>query len=154
MYPEPRVTDLIVSAFVPVRAHIKEQAGVFGRFGAWWTPTVIMLDPNGRERYRIDGFLTVEHFLGQLELGAGLTAVGVKDWAKAEQHFKNARETYGDTDAGPPGMYWEGVAKYSGSHDHNVLVELALAFEKRYPESSWAIRASVWKPKERSRAVA
>lgn len=112
-----------------------------------------MLDANGRERHRIDGFLTVEHFLGQLELGVGFAAVGVKDWTKAEQHFRNARERYANTDAGPEGMYWEGVAKYSGTHDHAVLGELALAFEKRYPKSSWAIRASVWKPKEKRAAA-
>ena len=153
MYPEPRVTSLIVQEFVPVRAHIKEQAALFGRFAARWTPSVIFLDANGREQHRMEGFLTVEHFLGQLEMGVGLTAVGAKDWAKAERHFKTAFEKYPNTDAGPAGLYWAGVARYSGSHDHHALGETALAFEQRYQDTSWAIRASIWKPKENKAAA-
>ena len=60
--------------FVPIKIHIKENKEAFGRFGAQWTPTLILLDPEGKERYRFEGFLPPEDFLAQLEMGLARTA--------------------------------------------------------------------------------
>ncbi len=154
MYPDARVTALIRDQAIPVRAHIKEQPGMWKRFGIRWTPTVLFLDPDGREQFRIEGYLPVDEFLGQLELGLGFAAVGVKDWAAAERHFSDAATKYPETEAGPAGVYWRGVARYSSSHDAKELQATARAFEERYQGTSWAKRASVWKRRDSGRAAA
>ena len=154
MYPDPRVVELITRDTIPVRAHIKEEPEMWKRFGARWTPTILFLDWDGREQYRIEGFLPADEFLGHLHLGLGYVAAGEKDWTAAESHFATAAEQYANTSAGPEGMYWRGVSRYSATHDGNELRALARAFETRYSDTEWAKRASVWRPKDTGRAAA
>ncbi len=144
MYPDPRVADFINTHFVPDRAHVKEQGPVFHRFGARWTPTVLVLDPEGKEVRRIEGFLPANELLGQLELALGFEAVNHKRWADAEKHFEAAVDRFPGTDAAPEGQYWAGVARYSASHDPAELRKTARAFQERFSDTSWAKRASVW----------
>ncbi len=143
MYPAPAVTALIDAQFVPVRQHVKQQPQAWHRFAIRWTPTVLVLSPEGKEIRRIEGFLPEDEFIGQLELALGHLATTKKDWRTAERWFETAsgRE---HTDAGPEGQYWAGVARYSGSHAHEELAELRRRFEGRYAGTSWAKRASVW----------
>ena len=69
MYPNDRVAQFINKNFVPIKIHVKEHPEAFGRFEAQWTPTLIVLDPEGKERYRFEGYLPPEDFLAQLEIG-------------------------------------------------------------------------------------
>jgi thioredoxin-related protein len=39
------------------KAHIKEHPAWFHRFKAVWTPTVLLLDKDGKERVRLEGYL-------------------------------------------------------------------------------------------------
>jgi thioredoxin-related protein len=154
VYPDPRVAELITRELIPVRAHIKEQPQMWKRFGTRWTPTVLFLDWEGKEQFRIEGYLPAEEFLGQIELGLGYISVADKDWQRAEEHFAVAADRYAQTEAGPEGLYWRGVARYSANHDGKELQATARAFENRYTNTAWAKRASVWKPKNSGRAAA
>ncbi len=143
MYPTPEVTALIDEQFVPVRIHIKEQPRMWHRFGIRWTPTVMVLSPEGTEVRRVEGFLPADELRGQLMLGLGYAAANKKDWATAERWFAEAADARG-TDAGPEGLYWRGVARYSATHDAKELAETHRAFTQRYQDTSWAKRASIW----------
>jgi hypothetical protein len=143
VYPTPEVTALIDEQFIPVRVHIKEQAGMWRRFGVRWTPTVMLLSPEGDEVRRTEGYLPADEFQGQLRLDLGYLAANNKDWATAERWFAEAAEAVG-TDAGPEGQYWRGVARYSASHDPKELVATNRAFQQRYDNTSWAKRVSIW----------
>ena len=153
MYPDQRVAELITREFIPVRAHIKEQPTMWPRLGARWTPTVMFLDHKGVEQHRIEGFLPTDEFLGQLHLGLGYAAVGTKDFATPERRFGIAAEQYPRTAAGPEGLYWKGVARYSASHDVKELQELARVFSQRYTDTAWAKRTEVWRPKPTDKAA-
>ncbi len=146
MYPDPRVVDFITREFVPDRAHIKQEPQMWHRFRTRWTPTVLVLDSDGKEVRRIEGFLPADELLGQLQLALGFLAVNHKKWADAERHFEAAAHDYPDTDAAPEAQYWAGVSRYSASHDGAELKRTARAFRERYTETSWAKRASVWSP--------
>lgn len=154
MYPDTRVAELITREFVPVRAHIKQEPQLWGRFGIRWTPTVLFLDPKGREQRRLEGFLPTDEFLAQLELGLGYVAVGMKDWESAERHFSAAVEKYPQTSAAPEGLYWKGVARYSATQDAGALEETARAFEQRFTETPWAKRSVVWRTQSPGKAAA
>ncbi len=116
------------------------------RFGIRWTPSVMVLASDGFEVRRTEGFLPTEDFLGQLKLGLGYAAADKKDWAAAERWFTEASGQI-DTDAGPEGLYFVGVARYSASHDAKELAATFRAFQTRYEHTSWAKRASIWAPK-------
>ena len=130
--------------FIPVKIHIKEQPGMWKRFSVRWTPTILVMSPDGEEARRIEGFLPADELLGQLELGLGFVAVNHKQWKEAEQEFRAVVDGHPDTDAAPEALYWAGVSKYSANHDAAALQELGQAFRQRYTDTGWAKRASIW----------
>ncbi len=144
MYPEERVTRFIREHMESARIHIKEQPQMWKRFGVRWTPTVLVLAPDGTELRRIEGFLPADELLGNLEIAMGNWAVERKDWNDAETWFGHAVEQVPNTDVAAEGLYWRGVSRYSGSHDAAQLKETSREFKKRYQHTAWAKRASVW----------
>jgi hypothetical protein len=150
VFPDNRVARLIDEHFVPARVHVKEQAEDFQRLGqrfnAFWTPTQLLLEPDGTERHRIEGFLPTEDFLAQITLGLAKAAFARQEWERAEQHFRDVVETYPNTSAAPGGLYWAGVARYKRTKDPEALAETAREFTQRYTDTEWAKRASIWSP--------
>ena len=104
----------------------------------------MIIDPDGKERYRTSGFLPKEDFLAELEFGLAKTAFAHKQWQDAASLFDEFVKKHPNSDLAPQALYWAGVSKYQGTHDHHVLGDTARAFQKQYTNSSWARRASVW----------
>lgn len=148
MYSDPRVVDYVERHFVPVRVHVKEDADSFQELGAQynaqWTPTTLVIDHDGREQHRIEGFLPAHDFLSQLALGIAKAAFARKDYAIAAPSFREVADEYGDTDAGPEALYWTGVSQYRATNDALPLRETAKALREKYPSSTWTKKASVW----------
>jgi hypothetical protein len=149
VYPDERVARFITDNFLPARVHVREQADDFKRLGerysALWTPTLLVLDPDGTERHRIEGFLPADDLVAQLALGLGHSAFARKEWKEAERWFREVVERFPKTDAAPEALYWAGVARYKASNDASALAETADAFARRYLGSAWAKKASVWR---------
>jgi outer membrane protein assembly factor BamD (BamD/ComL family) len=129
---------------VPLEAHIKEHPAYFHRFDALWTPTVLILDPNGKERYRIEGYLPVDEFRAQLEMGLARVAFMSKDFADAERRYAAVLDRFPNTKAAPEALYWKGVSHYKATNDHTVLGELPGMFQQKYPDSEWALKTAAW----------
>jgi len=148
VWPDERVVRFVNENFLPARVHVKEDPDAFKRYGeqynAHWTPTILELDPNGEEQWRIEGFLPVEDFLGQLMLGRAHMDFKQGKWAEAEKRFREIVEKLPNSDAAPEAQYWAGVARYKASNDPSALKETAKAFAARYRDSSWAKKASIW----------
>ena len=144
MYPDPRISEFISQNFIAVKNHIKENPEGFERFGAQWTPTAIIADSHGTERYRFEGFLPAEEFLPQIEFGLAKAAFANGDFAKAESLFRGIVDQHPTADIAAEALYWAGVAKYKGSGDAAALGETATAFKSRYADSVWAKKSSIW----------
>ena len=148
MYPDERVARFITENFIPARVHVREQPDAFRRFGerynAQWTPTILVIDPEGKERHRVEGFLPADDLLAQLTLGLGHSAFARQDWKEAERRFREVVDRYPDSEAAPEAQYWAGVSRYKATNDPSALGETARAFTQRYQDSSWAKKASVW----------
>ena len=129
-----------------MRIHVKDPGApaAMERFAAQWTPTTLVLDPDGRERHRIEGFLPPDDFLAQLRLGLGQLAMSSSRFIDAEREFDQVVKELPDSDAAPEAQYWRGVSKYKGTNDAAALKETADAFKKRYGDSTWAKKASIW----------
>jgi len=127
---------------VPLEAHIKEHPAYFHRFDSVWTPSVLILDPNGKERFRIEGYLPKDEFRAHLELALARVAFMSKDWADAERRFSEILERYPESKAAPEALYWKGVSHYKVTNDHNVLGELPGQFQQKYPDSIWASKTA------------
>ncbi len=109
MYTDPRVVRLVNESFVPVRAHVKENAAAFKqlgeRYGAQWTPTTLIVDANGQERHRIEGFLPADDFLPQLQLGAAHAAFANGDYQTAARSFDQILKEHPTNDAAAEAQY-------------------------------------------------
>ncbi len=148
MWPDQRVVSLVTDNFLAARVHVKEQAADFKRFGAiygaHWTPTILMLDPGGVERHRIEGFLPLDDFLSEVWLGLGHIAFAAGAYKDAEGRFEEVLRRLGSSEGAPAAQYWAGVSRYKASGDAKDLVATAAAFKNRYQDSVWAKKASVW----------
>jgi hypothetical protein len=148
VYPDPRVASLVAESFVPIRVHVREQKDEYqrlaSRYGVQWTPSVLVLDPDGEERHRIEGFLPADDFIPHLLLGAGRVALARGQFADAEQVFRGLVERHPDSDAAAEGLYWAGVARYRATSDAAALADTARQFQLRYRDTPWAKKASVW----------
>ena len=129
-----------------MKIHVKENKPAFARFNAQWTPTQIVLDPGGVERHRIEGYLPVDDFRAQLELGLGKLHFQRQDYGEAEKRFRSVCDGFPGTAASPEACYWAGVAAYKGSDDTKHLAATARALKEKYPDSEWTRKASVWSP--------
>jgi thioredoxin family protein/tetratricopeptide repeat protein len=129
---------------VPLEAHIKEHPAYFHRFDVVWTPTVLILDSDGKERMRLEGYLPKEEFRAQLELGLARVAFMHKDWATAERMYAQVLDRYPNSKAAPEALYWKGVSHYKATNDHTILGELPRQFKEKYPDSIWALKTAAW----------
>ena len=148
MYPDPQVARFVQQHFTPVRVHVKHQADEFKRlgqrYGAQWTPTILVLDPAGEERHRIEGFLPADDLLSQLALGLAHSDFARGDYGAAERRFRQLLNDYPSTDAAPEAQYWAGVSRYKATGEADALADTHAAFGERYQDSTWAKKASVW----------
>ncbi len=143
MYPNPEVSRFITENFVPLRQHVKTHPGAMERFGAQWTPTLMMLDANGREHHRVEGFLEAAPLLAQLRLGLAKSAMANQKWDEAERWFEEAAAS-GDADVAPEGAYWAGVTRYKRSGDASHLGATHKRLSENFANSTWAKKASIW----------
>ncbi len=139
---------MITEEFLPIRVHVREQAEEFRRlgkrFGAEWTPTILMLGSEGEEHHRIEGFLPADDFLPQLGLGLGRIHFHAGRFQEAEDQFREVRERHPESEAAAEARYWEGASRYKRTNDPSALAETARAFQTKYTDTPWAKKASVW----------
>lgn len=105
---------------------------------------MLILDSNGVERFRLEGYLPKDEFRAWLELGLARVAFMSKRWADAERRYTEVLEKYPKTKAAPEALYWKGVSHYKATNDHTVLGELPGQFQEKYPDSPWALKTIAW----------
>jgi TolA-binding protein len=123
---------------------VKEQPETFRRFGAPWTPTQLVLDESGKERYRIEGFLPLDDFLAQLKMALGRLAFEDERFPEAEQRFLEVCREHPTASGAAEACYWAGVSEYKERHEPSPLAQTARLLQDRYPGSEWTKKASVW----------
>ncbi len=149
MYPDERVVRLVTTQFLPVRVHVADPSGLYARvsggLNVHWTPTILILDEDGVERHRMEGFLAVDDFLANVKLGLAKSAFQRGVFDEAERWFREVVSEHPQAEPAAEAMYWAGVSRYKGNGDANALAETAAAFATRYTHSVWATKASVWR---------
>jgi len=145
VYPDERVEKFVTENFVPVKIDVRKRPELMERFGALWTPTMILLEPAGMERYRFEGYLPVPDFLSHLTLGLGHVAFAMKEYEQAERWFEEVLKNFPDSEVAAEALYWKGVSRYKESGSAAALSATAEEFSRRYQASSWAKKASVWR---------
>lgn len=107
---------------------------------------MLLLDSDGKERVRLEGYLPNEDFIAALECGLGRIAFVHKKNADAERWYDDVVTRFGASHAAPGAMYWRGVSHYRVTNDHTVLARTAEDLRRSYPSSVWAAKAIPWLP--------
>ena len=105
---------------------------------------MLIIDANGKERWRLEGYLTKDEFQAWLESGLARVAFMNKHWADAEQRYAEVSEEYPDSQFAPEALYWKAVSHYKATNDHTVLGEVAETFKNKYQDSLWAMKSLPW----------
>jgi len=102
------------------------------------------MDPDGKERWRLEGYLPREEFRANLEMGLARVAFMRKDWPDAERRYTEIAEKYPDSKFAAEAVYWRGVTRYSASHEGAELGNVANTFKEKYQDSIWALKSIPW----------
>lgn len=114
---------------------------------------MILLDPEGTERARLEGYLPNRDFVAALENGLGRIAFVNKKYADAERWYGDVVSRLKETHFAPEAMYWRGVTRYRASNDHTVLAKVAEELKDAYPGSVWSKKAIPWLATENQKAA-
>ena len=113
------------------------------RYNVQWTPTILVLDPQGEERHRIEGFLPADDFLSQLSLGLAKVAFQRGNHAEAERRFREIVDMLPFHRRGARGALLGGRVEQGQRRRERPRRDHA-AFRDRYQDTTWAKKASVW----------
>jgi len=103
-----------------------------------------VVDADGVERYRIEGYLPKNWFRARLEMGLARLSFMHKKWADAEKAYAGIAEHYADTAVAAEANYWRGVSHYKATNDHTVLGEVANELGEKYPGDEWTLKSLPW----------
>jgi TolA-binding protein len=105
---------------------------------------VLILDADGVERHRLEGYLPPDEFRAELEIALARVAFMNKKWADAERMYAEVVDRFPNSKVAPEALYWKGVSHYKATNDHTVLGELPGQFDEKYPDSVWALKTAAW----------
>jgi hypothetical protein len=105
---------------------------------------VILLDADGKERVRIEGYLPNDDFNAALKSGMGRIAYARKKYPEAERWYDDVLEKHARSHSAPGAMYWKAVSHYKATNDHTVLGDVAKDLKAKHPGSVWAAKAIPW----------
>ena len=141
-YPDATVVNYITKNFIPLQINVQTGSEIAGKYRAFWTPTILILDTNGTEYYRFNGFLPPDEFIPQLEFGLGMMALEKQDYKTASAQMKSVVEKYPKSNIAPEAQYWFGVSEYKAAHNVEALLSAWKKLRKDYPGSIWAKKVS------------
>jgi thioredoxin-related protein len=70
-YSDQRTVEFVKDYMIPLRVIVGEDRFMSTKFRIQYTPTIMMLDGDGKELYREVGFHPLEEFVPMLMLGIG-----------------------------------------------------------------------------------
>jgi hypothetical protein len=142
-YPDSNVARFIEENLVPLRVRFDDPLAE--EFGLSWTPTLVTLDPQGKEHQRTVGFLPPEELIPSLMLGIAKSHFEREDYDDALSTLQAILTSYPGSGAAPEAVFLQGVAGYKKTHSAQPLKAAYEKLRARYPQSEWAKRAAPYR---------
>jgi tetratricopeptide (TPR) repeat protein len=139
-YPNKKVIEFINSAIIPLRVSFDSQP-LAADFNIKWTPTLILVDQDGKEHHRAIGFMSPEELIASLLLGMAKADFDAERFDPALKHLEQLLRDYPKSDAAPEALYLRGVCRYKSTHNPAPLKEAYEKLQEVYPASEWTKRA-------------
>lgn len=139
-YPDKNVIEFITKNIIPLRVPYNLEP-LATDFTIKWTPTLVVLDKNGKEHYRTVGFLPPEEFIPSLLLGIAKVHFELDQFKDAISNLEKILKDYPKSGAAPEAVYLHGVSNFKTTHERKPLKQAYERLTKEYPQSEWAKRA-------------
>ncbi|HEY1975077.1 MAG TPA: tetratricopeptide repeat protein [Candidatus Baltobacteraceae bacterium] len=143
-YPQPPVVKTITDYAIPVQIDNskKESQQFLHGIHHIWTPDVRILDGNGYEFYRFDGFLPPPEFMARTLCGFAMAYLRLKRFDRAEEIYVDVLKRFSTTYAAPEAQYYLGVTRYRRDPDSDELLTQWANLRSRYPISEYRVKQS------------
>lgn len=139
-YPDEKVVDFIQKTLIPLRIAFNAQPFA-SQFDLKWTPTLILLDEDGKEHQRTVGFLPPEELIPSLLLGIAKSHFNRERFNEALSSLEKIISEYPKSGAAPEAIYLRGVCGYKKTHNPKPLKEAYEYLQTHHPSSEWTKRA-------------
>ena len=143
-YPNEGVAKFVDLNFVPVQVQSTHKE-LAEKYNVSWTPTILVLDADGKEHYRSVGFLQPDVFIATFELGKARYYLDREQFAEARALLEELIERCPVPEVVPEAIFFHGVASYKHTHDPKPLKKAYETLTAKYPQSDWAKRAEPYK---------
>jgi len=143
-YPDKNVAEFLMNNLIPLRVPYNTEP-LATDFNLRWTPTLIVLDANGKEHYRMIGFIPPEEFVPYLLLGIAKTYFDLGEYNSAIGALDKIISSYPESLAAPESIYLRGVCGYKTTHDIKPLKTAYEKLTKEYPQSEWAKKVAPYR---------
>ncbi len=143
-YPHDYVSEAIVQYTVPLQIDNTkpENAQLLARVHHIWTPDVRILNDEGDELYRWDGYLPPAEFVARLLCAVAMAHLREKRFNRAEALYVEVLRSYSTTYAAPEAQYYLGVSRYRRDPESDELLTQWANLRSRYPESEYRVKQS------------
>lgn len=139
-YSNENVINFLNNEIIPIQVLFDFQP-LATQYNLQWTPTIIILDGEGKEHQRTVGFFPPEEFIPSIILGIGKAYFELGQFEDAIKRFENILKDYQTSKAAPEALYLLGVSKYKNTHEPKHLKEAYNLLKQNYPDSEWTGRA-------------
>ncbi|MDY6971346.1 MAG: tetratricopeptide repeat protein [Thermodesulfobacteriota bacterium] len=140
-WKDDRVIKVVTDWFIPLRVMKEKHENLFKKHLIVWTPTILILDTEGRDHCRFSGFLTAVELCARIILDGAKAELNLGNYELALKCFEEVVEKYRETFAVPEAIFYLAVARFLPGHNPKVLKEGLERLRKEFPESEWTLRA-------------
>lgn len=135
---------LIAETVIPVKIKPLEPQNkpIVERYLQVWTPTIMLLSPQGQVYHEWSGYLPPSLFVPQLLFGLGKAALKESRFDEAARYFDEIVSKHPTTDVAPDAAYWAAVTRYKASGQADDLLGGWRKLQTRYPDSVARVRQS------------
>lgn len=143
-YPQPPVVATVKAHAVPVQFDNTkaENKAVLSRMHHIWTPDLRVLDKDGSELYRWDGFLPPPDFIARALCGFAYAHLRSREFEQAEAIYVDVLTRFSTTYAAPEALYYLGVTRYRRDPESDELLTQWANLRSRYPMSEYRVKQS------------
>jgi len=139
-YPDEKVIDFLGEYVVACRVPSSSEP-LSSEYGIKWTPTLVLLDGEGREHHRTIGFIPPEELVPTLFLGIAKAHFNRDEYDDALKALGRILEDYPRCDEAPEAIYMQGICLYKSTRNAGRLREAYDRLLSEFPSSAWFKRA-------------
>jgi thioredoxin-related protein len=145
-YPDQEVAKFVDLNFIPVQIETSEvNQALISQYGVTWTPSLFVLDADGKVHYSTVGFITPAEFVPTFLVGKGRWYFDTGQLTEAQAILEEVLDRYPHSNAAPEAIFFLGVVRYKLTHDPKPLRAAYDDLKAKYPQSEWTKRADPYR---------